>query len=317
MKTREDISDVLAIGLEIGGTKIQAGIGSISGKLLKPAVRRQVIRENGAEGIRHELVSMVEDALASTEHSLSDIDRVGIGFGGVLNTNQGLILKSYQIDGWDNFPLKKWAEEQWGKPVAIQNDAGTAGLAEALHGSGCGYSRIFYMTIGSGIGGGWIVDGKIDNGQGLGSAELGHTWVPHPQSGIPMELEQICSGWAIGRRARLAVENKKSSMLEMAGSLHAIDSKIVYAAAENGDEVAKQILNETCQILGIAISNVISLLHPQRVIVGGGVSFMGPLFWKPLRSEVALRSMPSFATSVEVVRAELGEDVVVIGALCL
>ena len=317
MKTRDDISDVLAIGVEIGGTKIQVGIGSANGKLLKPAVRRQVIRENGADGIRRELVSMVEDALASTEHSLSDIDRIGVGFGGVLDTNQGLALKSYQIDGWDNFPLRKWAEEQWGKPVVIQNDASTAGLAEALHGSGRGYGRIFYMTIGSGIGGGWIVDGKIDNGQGLGSAEIGHTWVPDPLSGIPTELEHICSGWGIGRRARLAAENTESSMLEAAGSLHAIDAKIVYAAAENGDELANQILNETCQTLGIAISNVIALLHPQRVIVGGGVSFMGPLFWKPLRSEVALRSMPSFASSVEVVRAELGEDVVVIGAICL
>ncbi len=103
----------------------------------------------------------------------------------------------------------------------------------------------------------------------------------------------------------------------MAGSSDAIDAKIVYAAAEQGDEIAKQILNETCRALGIAISNVIALLHPQRVIVGGGVSLMGPLFWNVLRSEVTKYSMPSFAASVEVVRADLGEDVVVIGALCL
>jgi len=312
-----DISNSLAIGIEIGGTKIQVGIGTASGKLLMPPVRRQVIQKNGADGILRDIVVMVADVLASTGHSLSDINRIGIGFGGVLDTNQGVTLKSYQIAGWDNFPLKDWAEKQWGKPVVIQNDASTAGLAEALHGSGRGYSRVFYMTIGSGIGGGWIVDGKVDNGQGIGAAEMGHTWVTDPANGMPVELEQYCSGWAIGHRARLIVENKKSLMLEMANSLEAINAKIVYAAAEQGDDVAIQILNETCQTLGIAISNVIALLHPERVIVGGGVSLMGPLFWNILRSEVAARSISLFISSVEVVRAELGEDVVVIGALCL
>jgi glucokinase len=309
--------DSLRIGIEIGGTKIQVGIGSASGKLLMPPVRKRVIRENGADGILRDVVDMVAESLDSTGHSMSDVERIGIGFGGPLNIERGVILKSYQITGWDNFPLKDWAEKQWGKPVVIQNDANTAGLAEALHGSGRGYSRIFYMTIGSGIGGGWIVDGKVDNGQGIGAAEIGHTWVPDPLSGISVELEQVASGWGIGRRARETVKNKKSLMTEMAGSLDAIDARIVYAAAEQGDEIAKQILTETCQMLGIAISNMIALLHPERVIVGGGVSLMGPLFWNPLRSEVATRAMPSFISSVEVVRAELGEDVVLIGALCL
>jgi glucokinase len=317
MESSKAFSDALAIGIEIGGTKLQVGIGSARGKLLKPPIRRQVIRENGAEGILRDLVAMVDDVLASTENRIKDIDRIGIGFGGVLDTNQGLILKSYQIAGWDNFPLKDWAEKQWGKPVVIQNDASTAGFAEALHGGGRGHSRVFYMTIGSGIGGGWVVDGKVDNGQGIGSAEIGHTWVPDPLSGIPSELEQVASGWGIGRRASEAAENKKTLMVEMAGSLDAIDARVVHAAAEKGDEIAKQILNETCQILGIAISNVIALLHPERVVVGGGVSLMGPLFWNRLRSEVAARAMPSFISSVEIVRAELGEDVVVIGALCL
>jgi len=314
---KDGMSNSLAIGVEIGGTKTQVGIGSANGKLLKAPIRRQVIRENGAEGIRRDLVGMVTEALDSVEHNLSDIHRIGIGFGGVVDTNQGLVLKSYQITGWDNFPLQKWAEAQWGKPVLIQNDASTAGLAESRHGSGRGYGRIFYMTIGSGIGGCWIVDGKIDNGQGIGAAEIGHMWVPDPSNGKPVELEQISSGWGIGQRARLIVENKKSLMFAMAGSPDAIDARIVYAAAEQGDETAQQILIETCQSLGLAVSNVITLQHPQRVIVGGGVSLMGSLFWNSLRNEVASRSMPAFISSVEVVKAELGEDVVVIGALCL
>ena len=310
-------SNLLAIGIEIGGTKTQVGIGSLDGKLLKPVLRRRVIPEDEADGILRDLRSMVDEALTSTGRSLAEIGKIGIGFGGVLNASQGLVMRSYQVRGWDNFPLQKWAEEQWGKPVVLQNDASTAALAEALHGSGCGFSRVFYMTIGSGIGGGWIVDGRLDNGQGLGSAEIGHTWVPDPQTGQPAELEQICSGWAIGERARLAVSDQSSSMLQMAGSRAAIDARIVYAAAEQGDALAARILLETCQTLALAIGNVIALLHPQRVILGGGVSLMGSLFWDTLRKEAFGRTMPSFRSRVEIVPAQFGEDVVVVGALCL
>jgi glucokinase len=308
----------LAIGIEIGGTKIQVGIGSTNGKLLpRGIIRKQVIQENGAAGIQYDLISMIEELLASQHLSLLNIEKIGIGFGGILDSNQGIVLKSFQIDGWDHFPLREWAEKQWRKPVLIQNDASTAGLAEALHGSGRGYSRIFYMTIGSGVGGGWIVNGKIDDGQGFGAAEIGHTWVPDPASGLPSELEQICSGWSIGRRARLAASNKKTLMTKIAGTVERIDARTVYSAAEMGDKIASLILDETCQSLGLAISNVNALLHPERVILGGGVSLMGSLLWNRLRKEVKSRTIPLFAPRVEIVRANLEEDVVVIGALCL
>lgn len=308
----------LTIGIEIGGTKIQVGIGLTNGRLLQRGViRKQVVREQRADGIRRDIISMVDKILESKHLELSDINHIGIGFGGILDSNRGVILKSYQIDGWNNFPLKEWAENQWGKPVFIQNDASTAGLAESLHGRGRGYVRMFYMTIGSGVGGGWIVNGKIDDGQGFGAAEIGHTWVPDPQSGEPAELEQICSGWSIGHRAQIAASNRKTLMTNLAGDLKRIDAKVVYLAAEQGDKIANRILDETCQALGLAISNVIALLHPERVTIGGGVSLMGPLFWKKLRNEVKLRTIPHFATQVDVVKAKLKEDVVVIGALCL
>ena len=318
MKNSSSPVDPLAIGIEIGGTKTQVGIGSSSGVLLPAGVlQKRVVPENGAQGIRKDLVSMVEEKLGGNHLKLADITKIGIGFGGPVDTNSGIILKSYQVDGWDHFPLKEWAEKQWGKPAFIQNDANAAGLAESLHGNGSGYSRVFYMTLGSGIGGGWIVDGKIDNGQGLGAAEIGHTWVPDPVEGEPVELEQICSGWAIGRRARLAASKQKTLMIDLAGIVDRIDAKVVYAAAERGDEIANRILTETCQTLGLAISNVVALLHPERIILGGGVSLMGPLFWDKLRESAKSKMMPAFAAGVEIVPAKLKENVVVIGALCL
>lgn len=305
-----------ALGLEIGGTKIQAGLGWQDGTLHK-VVRKHVRHEQGAAGIRQDLVSMVAELLDSNCHTLSDVQKIGIGFGGPVDAGRGMIITSYQIQGWDRFPLKEWSEKQWGKPVIVQNDASVAGLAESLHGSGRGCSRVFYITLGSGVGGGWIVNKQIDEGQGLGTAEIGHTLVPDPAGGGPVELEQVCSGWSIARRARVAAQQHGSQMIELAGSVEQIDAKIVYAAAEQGDRTARRILEETCQALGIAISNLIALLHPERVVIGGGVSQMGPLFWNRLQQEVQRRAMPAFLSRTEVVKAGLGEEVVVIGALCL
>lgn len=311
-------SNQLSIGIEIGGTKTQVGIGASDGALLPGGIlRRPVIRERGANGILDDLAAMVDEVLATQHLNLSEIHKIGIGFGGPLDSARGVILQSFQIDGWTNFPLKEWAERQWGKPVCLENDASTAGLAEYVAGNGRGCSRLFYITIGSGVGGGWIVDGKIDSGQGLGAAEIGHMWVPDQQSGELKELEQVCSGWAIGRRARLAAAKANTLMKEMAGSLENIDAKIVYQAAEQGDELALRVLRETCQILGVVISNVVALLHPERIVIGGGVSLMGPLFWDGLQIEFKSRVMAVFAPQVELVPAKLKEDVVVIGALCL
>lgn len=308
----------LSIGIEIGGTKIQVGIGSSEAGLLSGSMlRREVHRDRGAQGILRDIQSMVDEILTSRQLTLADIHKIGIGFGGILDSARGVTLKSYQIEGWTNFPLKEWAERQWGRPVFIENDASTAGLAESILGNGRGYSRVFYITVGSGVGGGWILNGKVDNGQGLGAAEIGHMWVPDPQSGALTELEQVCSGWAIGQRARVAARDADSLMVKMAGSLERIDAKAVYLAAERGDAVAARVLQETCETLGMAISNIVALLHPERVILGGGVSLMGPLFWNALQNEFRTRVITTFAPGVELLPAKLREDVVVIGALCL
>lgn len=212
------MADSLSIGIEIGGTKTQVGMGSAAAGLLPAGIlRRQVDREKGADGILQDVIAMVDEILTSSHRTLADINKIGIAFGGILDSARGVTLKSYQIDGWTNFPLRAWAERHWGKPVFQENDASTAGLAESMLGNGRGCSRLFYITVGSGVGGGWILNGKIDSGQGLGAAEIGHMWVPDPRSGVLTELEQVCSGWAIGHRARLAARDAGSLMEKLAG----------------------------------------------------------------------------------------------------
>jgi len=307
-----------ALGIEIGGTKLQAGVGLREEKLIALA-RRTVDPAEGAEGIRREIPPLVEEALALAKVSQKDIDGIGVGFGGPLDSKRGITLVSHQIEGWADFPLRAWFEEQWGVPCSIQNDANIAGYAEAVLGAGRGKRRIFYITIGSGIGGGWIVDGIIDEGQGLGAAEIGHTWVPDPDTGEPEKLELVCSGWSIARRAREALEDGETSLLSelCSGNPENLTAKTVYAAAEREDWVARAILEETCDTLATAIGNVIALLHPERIIIGGGVSLMGPIFWDSLREKIRRYVFKPFADRYEIVPSALGEEVVIIGAVLL
>ncbi|MEW6236935.1 MAG: ROK family protein [Candidatus Omnitrophota bacterium] len=306
-----------AIGVEIGGTKLQAGVGFRDEKLIS-LVRAQVDAARGGEGIREALPSLMEQALRESGLSRQDIAGIGVGFGGPIDSKTGTALVSHQIEGWDNFPLKQWLEESWNVPASIQNDATLAGYAEAMMGAGRGLRRIFYITIGSGIGGGLITDGVMDEGQGLGAAEIGHTWIPDPETGEPEKLELVCSGWSIGRRAREAVEAGESSIMpELAGSSDAVTAQTVYTAAERDDLLANALLEDTCTALAIAISNVIALLHPERIVIGGGVSLMGPLFWDALRQKVKQFVFKPFMNRYEIVPAALGEEVVIMGAVLL
>jgi glucokinase len=287
----------LALGIEIGGTKLQAGIGSGEAKL-RAVVRRPVDAARGGEGIREAIPALVEEALSRAGAAPGDLAGIGVGFGGPVDSGQGRVLVSHQIEGWSGFPLRSWLEERFSRPVVLQNDCKAAALAEYALGAGKGCRRIFYVTVGSGIGGGLVVDGEADLGQGLGAGEIGHTWVPDPRTGKPEKLEHVASGWSIAKRGgRPGPE--------------------VYRAAERGDAASLRVLDETAEALACGIGNVITLLHPERVILGGGVSLMGPLLWTPLREKLAKYAFGPFAGRYEVVPAALGEEVVVIGAVQL
>lgn len=304
------------LGIEIGGTKLQVGVGLQNDALLSMA-RTTIDPAQGGEGIRATIPFLIDKALEEASTSLEDIAAIGIGFGGPVDAKTGVTLCSHQLEGWDGFPLAQWLADQLGKPVCIQNDASIAGYAEARLGAGKDCSRVFYLTIGSGIGGGWIVDGRIDMGQGLGATEIGHTWVPDPQTGDPELLEHLASGWAIGERARDAIRQGEPSVLKKRaeGNLDSIDAKMVYQAAEEDDLLAMAMLEEATSALAIAVGNAITLLHPDVVVLGGGVSLMGERFWNPVREKIHTMSFPLFRDTVKILPAALQEDVVVVGAV--
>ncbi len=294
----------LAVGVEIGGTKLQAGIGSQDGKLVA-LVRRAVDPSKGGAGIREQLPAIIDEAVKKAGCDPKTLKGVGVGFGGPVDTQRGRILVSHQIEGWSGFPLRDWLQKKVEVPVVLQNDAKTAALAEATHGAGKGLKRIFYITVGSGVGGGLVIDGVPDVGQGLGAGEIGHTWVPDPDTGKPEKLEHVASGWAIGKRGSRRLGRE-------------VTGAEVAALAAKGDEIAAKTIVESAEALALGIGNVLALLHPQRFIVGGGVSLMGGLWWNPLKTALAERyAFKPFAEATDVVPAELGEEVVVVGAVQL
>jgi glucokinase len=329
------------LGLEIGGTKLQLGIGPGDGTLTA-LWRGTVDPAAGSAGIRQQIVTAVPELLAKAGLDRSRLRGVGIGFGGPVDDATRTVLKSHQIAGWDNFPLAEWVSDLLDLPAVLGNDADVAGLAEALVGAGKGLSPIFYITIGSGIGGGLILNGEIYRGCGRGAAEIGHLMVPCLRQGVIPQiqheelhpLEEFASGWAIGRIARECalgirefktrheVFNKVAPNSELfrnvCGQIDRLTAQHVAQAAARGDVFATCILHEVWCNLAEAMVTVLTLLCPRRFVIGGGVALMGEeLLFEPLRSLVAERVFKPFADCYDIVPAALGEEVVVHGALAL
>jgi len=308
---------MLYLGIEIGGTKLQIGLGPGDGRLVQ-LCRETVDLPRGPEGIRAKIAAAVPRLLHDAGILLDQLKGVGIGFGGPVDDATRTIVKSHQIEGWDGFPLAEWVSEIVKCPAALGNDADVAGLAEALFGAGKGLSPIFYITIGSGIGGGLIVDGQIYRGCGRGAAEFGHLKVMAGDALVT--LEHVASGWSIGRRARtlLATGQGKDSVLNrMVSNVEAITAAHVGLAAVANDSFARSILEGACDAIGQALRHVVVLLCPRRIVLGGGVSLMGGVLFELLRQHLGRIDFAPFGGLTDLVRSSLGEEVVVHGALAL
>jgi glucokinase len=312
------------LGIEIGGTKIQVGVGADDGRLAA-LWRGPVDVAAGPDGIRRQIAAAVPEVLSRAGLERSQVRGVGVGFGGPVDDATRRVIKSHQIEGWDDFPLADWVGEVVGLPAALGNDADVAGLAEALHGAGKGLSPIFYITIGSGIGGGFIIDGEIYRGVGRGAAEIGHLWTMAPadesdEDGTFGPLESVASGWAIDTRAKwvlLRHPNEDSLLRRLAGG-EPVTARHIAQAIEQDDPVARSIMDWPIHLLAQAICQAIALLCPRRIVIGGGVSLMGERgLFAPLRRKVAEMTFRPFSGLTDIAPAALGEEVVVHGAIAL
>lgn len=311
------------LGIEIGGTKLQLGVGRGDGELVA-LERHEVISGRRATGI----ISDIESTGRAFKQRF-DIQCVGVGFGGPVDRQSGCITKSHQISGWDRFPFVEWCRGSLGLPVVLGNDCDCAALAEAVFGAGKGASRVFYVTVGTGIGGGFVVDGKIEGTDRPAIAEIGHLRPGLDHRSADETIESVASGPGIVALARRRMDAQSpgpaardahvADLLNRCdGEVDQLNTKMIAGAAADGNQVARQVLAHAVETLGWGMAQVVTLLAPQMVVVGGGVSLMPEeLFFEPLKQMVARYVFPPLAQSYSLEPAMLGEEVVVHGALVL
>jgi glucokinase len=308
MIDRGDEGGGLYLGIEIGGTKLQIFLGGRAAHIVERH-RFAVEPAGGGEGLRAQLERIVPPLARRVR-----LAAVGVGFGGPVDWKTGRICCSHQIEGWSDFPLASWLSPLAHAPVFIDNDANLGALGEAAHGAGAGFNPVFYVTLGSGVGGGLVADGKIYHGAQPGESEIGH--IRLDRSGTL--LESRCSGWAVDAKIRATVaRNPDSALARCVGTATSHEATCLGAALKQNDPLAAAILEETAQDLAFGLSHVVHLFHPQIIVLGGGLSLVG----EPLRAAVERAAprfiMQAFAPGPRIALARLAEDAVPVGALCL
>jgi len=295
------------LGIEIGGTKFQAVIGDSGAKIID-RYRAIVDKELGGEGIRKEILKAIK--YFDRYKPIS----IGLGFGGPVDFENGKICTSHHIAGWNNFPLVPWLEKESGLPVKVENDANTGALAEAVIGRGKGIERVFFITLGSGMGGGMVVGGQIYHGEKPGEAEIG--MAIFDRDGRTMESE--CCGWSVDRKIRKFTESDPDSVLaKLTEGMNGGEAKFLSEAIRKGDLGAVSILDQTADNIAFALSYVVLLFHPKIIVIGGGLSLMKETLTSRINIFLPKYVVKDFHPLPEVTTANLGEDVICVGALLL
>jgi len=296
------------IGVDVGGTKMTAVLANRDGKIVK-LLRIQTKREEGAEGGFKAICEMVKSLLDEAQTQGLSVEKIGVGFGGPVDFERGTVYLSHHVPGWENFHLKAELERYFGVPVTVDNDANAGTLGEWMFGAGKGVNDLLYVNIGTGIGGGIVSGGKMVRGWRNLAGEIGHMTVkpngPTCTCGRKGCLEALASGSAIGREGT-----------ERLG--RPVRSEEVFQLAEQGDPIAKQILAEVVDALAFAIGATANLFNPKKVILGGGVAEAPEhLLIEPLRERLVRYTLPQVYEGLEVVRAQLGYDAGIMGAIAL
>ncbi|MFN8356869.1 MAG: ROK family protein [Spirosomataceae bacterium] len=296
------------LGIEIGGTKLQL-VAATDSLQITHHKRLTVTQSEGAQGI----LRQINEVLTEEWKDLS-FSAAGVGFGGPVNWQTGQIARSHQIEGWAEVDLGNWLSQHIKAPVWVDNDANLAALAEAIAGAGRGKNPVFYCTLGSGVGGGFVINQAIYHGIIPGEVEFGHLRLDRAGT----TLESVCAGWAVDKRIRQVAQSNPNSILakRVATQTGPLAQQLI-PAIEQGDEFALQILHETCDSLAFGLSHVIHLFHPEIIIIGGGLSLMGEPFRVLIEQNVTQYLMKAFLPAPSIQIATLGENVVPIGALLL
>ncbi len=305
----------IVLGIDLGGTNIKAGAVDRDGRVLS-RTRLPTDVSRGPEAVADRIAQAGRRCTESLPENPGQPVGVGIGSPGNIDLERGVVLFSPNFPGWTDIPLRQMIEDRLELPCAIDNDANVAALAEQWVGAGRGAGSLIIFTLGTGIGGGIVLDGKVWHGFGGVGGELGHMSIdpngPRCGCGNMGCVEAHASATNMVRRVREAVAAGRATVLKEKGE--ELTARDIYEAAVAGDALAGENLTRTGEYLGIAVSNMLHILNPEVVVLSGGVIAAGEMLMRPLMEEVQKRTMAASLKGVKICFAQLGEDAGVIGA---
>jgi glucokinase len=311
------------IGVDLGGTSINVGVVPYDGGTVLGMRSMPTESERGAKFVVDRMVGMVHQAMKDARHErgIGEDGYLGIGLGspGPLNRETGTVLDTPNL-GWRNFPLRDLVANATGLDTVLDNDANVAALGEWWVGAGRNADPMLQVTLGTGIGGGFVVKGRVFHGASDVAGEVGHMTIDSTgrkcKCGNYGCLEAYASGPAIAARAIEGLESGAASMLAdlVDGDNERITAETVYEAIVAGDAYAKEVMHETAKFLGTGLANLMNILNPEMIVISGGVTRAGDHLFKPLEAEVRRRAFRNAYEACRIVSSELGDMAGVIGA---
>ncbi|MBN1160954.1 MAG: ROK family protein [Dehalococcoidales bacterium] len=304
------------IAVDIGGTKIMAALFSADGKMQAKDTRPTLAGE-GVDAVVERLYSAIQDILENNNLVFSQLGAISIACAGGIDTEKGIVVTpSPGLPGWSGLPLADIIKEKTGVITYVLNDASAAALGEQRYGAGKGIKDLVLLTLGTGIGGGIIIDGKLYLGANGGAGELGHMTVE--AGGLPCDcgntgcLEMYASGRAV---AADAVERlRKGEKSSLAGNVEKLSAEMVGVAAQKGDKLAREVIERAAFYLGVGMVNIANIFNPQMIVIGGGLAGIGEILIAPGRKMVAERAFSISSRNIKIVGAKLGNEAGVYGA---
>jgi glucokinase len=312
-------SDDLVLGIDIGGSKILTAVVDSKGEMLS-SDERITHAIKGSEAVIQSILESAHCALEQAKVAVSELTAIGIGAPGISNPETGILFTSPNLPGWHNIPLKDIMQERLGKKTFLTNDANAAALGEFYFGAARGTRNFTYITLSTGIGGGIIIDGKIYTGAIGTAGEVGHMTIddngPICNCGNRGCWEALASGTALTREAKLRIkEGVRTSILEYAeGDVEKVTAQVIHSAAEQGDNLAKELIARTGYYVGVGLANLINIFNPELIIIGGGLSNIGDMLLQPALKTAGERAYKEAFQAVRFASAELGRNSGVIGA---
>jgi glucokinase len=308
------------IGVDLGGTNVRAALVSRDGQIVRQA-RRSSLAEQPAAATLDQIIAACREVMDVSPSGQSPILGAGIGLPGIMDTDTGICFWSPNFPQWKDVPIGLRVSEALEVPVYILNDGKCAALGELHFGAGRGARHMVMITLGTGIGGAFVVDGKLLMGPNGSIGEVGHHTIdvngPRCGCGNFGCWEALCARDAIIDLADRTLQGGRESLLRTLAPRGGITPKIVSRAAREGDAVAREVLQEIGFYIGVGVANLMNLMNPERFVIGGGIAQAGELLFGPICRTVDSRAVPLQRRTAAIVPAELGDGAGVMGAAAL